>query len=59
MSTAGPSRQQLYDDYGTSAEPCMTLVGHFKATANSRSCDRYMGDHITTRVSSNGSRKVI
>ncbi|MFC4607132.1 DISARM system helicase DrmA [Streptomyces maoxianensis] len=49
--------QQLFDDYGKSADPYMTLVGYFNATRELAGMRRYMDDDITTRVRSNGSRK--
>lgn len=49
--------QQLFDDYGTPADPYMTLVGYFNATRELAGMRRYMDDDITTKVRSNGSRK--
>ncbi|GAB3119849.1 DISARM system helicase DrmA [Streptomyces calidiresistens] len=49
--------QQLFDDYGSPADPYMTLVGYFNATRELAGMRRYMDDDITTRVRSNGSRR--
>ncbi|MFG3281078.1 DISARM system helicase DrmA [Streptomyces sp. NPDC048111] len=49
--------QQLFDDYGTPADPYMTLVGYFNATRELAGMRRYLDDDITTRVRRNGSRK--
>ncbi|MDT0548238.1 DISARM system helicase DrmA [Streptomyces lonegramiae] len=49
--------QQLFDEYGLSADPYMTLVGYFNATRELAGMRRYMDDDIATRVRVNGSRK--
>ncbi|OMI40267.1 superfamily II DNA and RNA helicase [Streptomyces sparsogenes DSM 40356] len=49
--------QQLFDKYGLSADPYMTLVGYFNATRELAGMRRYMDDDIATRVRVNGSRK--
>ncbi|UNO39420.1 DISARM system helicase DrmA [Streptomyces sp. MST-110588] len=49
--------QQQFDEYGTPADPYMTLVGYFNATRELAGMRRYMDDDITTRVRSTGSRR--
>lgn len=51
--------QDLFDQYGSPADPYMTLVGYFNATRELAGMRRYLDDDITTRVRRNGTAKGI
>ncbi|MFC6094964.1 DISARM system helicase DrmA [Saccharothrix lopnurensis] len=51
--------QELFDQYGSPADPYMTLVGYFNATRELAGMRRYLDDDITTRVRRNGGVKGI
>ncbi|MEV0419116.1 DISARM system helicase DrmA [Streptosporangium canum] len=49
--------QTMFDRYGESADPYMTVVGYFNATRELAGMRRYLDDDVTTRIRTHGRRK--
>jgi len=49
--------QTLFDRYGKSADPYMTVVGYFNATRELAGMRRLLDDDVSTRVAMNGHRR--
>ncbi|WP_440065597.1 DISARM system helicase DrmA [Streptosporangium sp. OZ121] len=49
--------QTMFDRYGESADPYMTVVGYFNATRELAGMRRYLDDDVTTRIRAHGRRK--